>query len=875
MPRLARCTAASFCVCCRDNFGGNQLDRVDPAATPGRADFACAALGAAQPIACIEGPFRLKGRRPHLLLLVAFAGSFLASVVPIWLSFAELSSLRASVQQINEAAAASRQARAVGEKIAAALSDFAAFVLDLDPVERQLVLSATDKQVSQFNQSVLTLKDAMAPWLDAKQSGDLARAARAIGDSWEEIRRQSGNGLTEQQKAVHFRRLIGNVRKAQTVLRAIETRTSGLADVQSKLVFERLGIAASLLVGAIAVGFLISSFGSLSIFHSLEATRKANAELHKAKGALRTRTEQLTEAHRLGKMSDWHMLPSEGAFRWSAEAYRLIGRNPDTFTPTFAAVHALFVDDGLQRVVDSQREVLRSGTPKSIDIKLKRGDGFIGDFTLTSKALIGRDGLVEGFFGTVQDISDRKAAEEQLEAIAYYDPLTGLANRALFSRHIDEVLDRATQSDQGSALLLLDLDRFKEVNDALGHAAGDELLVRVGHLISRVLGNRHFVARLGGDEFAIVIDEQLDKAALEALAKDLIGALSGIVALKHGEVSIGTSIGIVTAPEFGRDATELLRNADLALYRAKEDGRGRYVFFTPDMDTAMQYKLALAKDLRRALSSDTGLSTHFQPQLDLATGRVVGFEALLRWTHPERGVVPPSEFVPIAESSSLICELGNWILRRAAVQAKNWLDAGLPPREVAVNVSAAQIWNSDFVGEVSRVLAETGLPPHLLCLELTESLMADHSEGRVRGALKALKALGVTLALDDFGTHYSSLGYLAQLPIDKLKIDRVFVHGVAHSHRSRELLTGIIALGRGLGMTVLAEGAETSDEVEILRAAGCDQVQGHVFSRATGAGAAVAFAERCDNGLAYAAQAPAPAHDRTDGMVASLRTASA
>lgn len=802
---------------------------------------------------------------------MAFAGSFLASVVPIGLSFQELSGLRESVQQINDAASISRQARMVGEKITAALSDFTAFVLDLDPVERQLVLSATDKQVSQFNQSVLTLKEAMTPWLSAAQSADLAKAADLIGFSWEEIRRQSGSGLTDLDKAFHFRRLVDNVRKAQGVLREIETHTSGLADSQSKQVFERLGVAATLLVGAIAVGFLISSFGSLSIFHSLEASRKANTELQTARNTLRTRTDQLTEAHQLGKLSDWQMLLDEAEFRWSAEAYRLIGREPDSFKPTFDAVRALFVDDGLQRVLDSQKEVLRSGKPKSVDVKLRRGDGSIGDFTLTSKALIGSNGRVQGFFGTVQDISERKAAEEQLEAIAYYDPLTGLANRALFSRRIDEVLASAKQTNQTSALLLLDLDRFKEVNDALGHAAGDELLVRVGHLISRVLGNRHFVARLGGDEFAIVVDEQLDKAAIEALAKELIGALSGIVALKHSEVSIGTSIGIVTAPDLGRNASDLLRNADLALYRAKEDGRGRYVFFTPDMDTAMQYKLTLAKDLRRALSTNTGLSTHFQPQLDLATGRVVGFEALLRWTHPERGVIPPSEFVPIAESSSLICELGNWILREAAVQAKTWLDSGLAPREVAVNVSAAQIWNSDFVAEVSRVLHETKLPPHLLCLELTESLMADHSEGRVRSALKALKSLGVTLALDDFGTHYSSLGYLAQLPIDKLKIDRVFVHGVARSHRSRELLKGIIALGRGLGMTVLAEGTETLDEVEILRAAGCDQVQGYVFSRAIGADKAMAFAELCDLEPASMVQAPLP--DNTDDMVASLRVA--
>ena len=241
--------------------------------------------------------------------------------------------------------------------------------------------------------------------------------------------------------------------------------------------------------------------------------------------------------------------------------------------------------------------------------------------------------------------------------------------------------------------------------------------------------------------------------------------------------------------------------------------------------------IAIARELRLAITENVGLTVHYQPQVSLSNGRVTGFEALMRWNHPTLGNIPPAEFIPIAESSQLICDLGLWILRQAALQAKTWLDAGEPAREIAVNVSAAQIWHTDFAHDVAEVLKETGLPPHLLCLELTESLLADHAEGRVRSVLTALKSLGVTLALDDFGTGYSSLGYLTQLPFDTIKIDRIFVDGIANSESARKLLEGIIALGRGLGMTIVAEGAETAEEVAILGQFRCDLVQGYIFAR--------------------------------------------
>ena len=558
---------------------------------------------------------------------------------------------------------------------------------------------------------------------------------------------------------------------------------------------------------------------------------------------------QLLEAQRLGKIGDWRYM--FGSEIWvGPQVYNLLGYKPLAARPSRKAVLSVYRGDGARRVIEAQAEVARSREVKTVDVKFRRGDGSVGDFAVTTKALMNSVGEVIGFAGTIQDISERKSAEEQLAKLAYYDPLTGLANRALFHRELESAFNRSQRTGAAGALLLVDLDRFKEVNDSLGHLAGDELLMKVAHIIAGVLDKGHVLARIGGDEFAIVIPACSNQAAVAQLAEQVIGALSQPILLERGEVSIGASIGVALLPRDGTSSGDLLRNADLALHRAKEDGRGRHTVFHPDMNTVVQYKIGLERDLRSAVSTNSGLSVHYQPQVELATGRVIGFEALLRWTHPARGNVPPAEFIPIAERSSLICDLGSWLMREAATQAKAWLDAGEPSREIAVNVSAAQVWHADLVGEVARILTETGVPPHLLCLELTESLMADHSEGRVRTVLKALKQLGVTLALDDFGTDYSSLGYLVQLPFDKLKIDRIFVSGATESDRSRELLKGIIGLGLGLGMTVYGEGAETSEEVAILREFGCDFVQGYAFAHPTAAAEALAFARGCEGKLA-------------------------
>ena len=571
------------------------------------------------------------------------------------------------------------------------------------------------------------------------------------------------------------------------------------------------------------------------------AAEKRKMLLAEAQALLTTRTEQLNEAQKIGKIGDWSYNLCEGHIWWAPETFELLGRDPNTFETTYDAVMATYAGNGAERVLTSQADVLRTGKIKSVDVKARKVDGTIADFVVTSKARYDEQGDLVGFFGTIQDITERKDAEEQLERLAYFDPLTGLANRALFQREVDDILDQSKKTNFHGALLLLDLDRFKEVNDSLGHAAGDELLRKVGRLLSAAIERKHFLARLGGDEFAIIVP-QAEKQELQALAQQLNQTLSGSLTLERGEINVSTSIGIALIPDDGGNPTDLLRNADLALYQAKEQGRNRFEFFSPDLNETVQNKMALSRDLRKAMTSGVDLALHYQPQIDLKSGRVTGYEALIRWNHPERGPISPAEFIPIAESSHLICDIGLWVLRSAATQAVAWLDAGEPPREVAVNVSAAQIWHSDLVSDVETVLNETGLWPSLLCLELTESLLVDHAEGRVRKVLKDLRELGVTLALDDFGTGYSSLGYLTQLPFNKLKVDRVFIDGAHDSVRSTELLKGIVALGRGLNMVVVAEGAERQTELDLLTELGCDIVQGYVCAKPTPADQALSYA---------------------------------
>lgn len=564
-------------------------------------------------------------------------------------------------------------------------------------------------------------------------------------------------------------------------------------------------------------------------FIGYRGTASDITQLSAAKALLEQRTRALEDAHRLGKIGTWNYRLDTDRTEWSAELYQLLGLDPAVFKPSEASTRPYFLDDDADRLLRMQKRIIRSSKTESTDIRILHTDGTVRDLAVICKADISH-GKIKGIIGTVQDVTDRKEAERRLEQLAYADPLTGLANRTLFKRQLAALLERPIGSEERHALFLIDLDRFKEVNDSFGHSAGDRLLIHVAEVLKRELDPRAFIARLGGDEFAVLVDENwITRSSLIRTANGLIGRLSVPVELAEGEACIGATIGIAILPEHGSNAETAARNADLALYMAKEAGRGHAQIFEPSYAQAVDQKLDLGRRLRHAVETG-GLSAHYQPQVDLKTGRVTGFEALLRWSHPDRGPISPSEFIPIAESSGLIVELGQWVLRNACKQMRSWLDAGMPPRSVSVNVSPAQIWNGDFETVVSTVLAETGLPAELLCIELTESLFVDHTKQKVSNTLAALSGLGVKLALDDFGSGYSSLGYLTRLPFNCLKIDRTFVDGISTVPEKRKLLGGIIALSHGLGMSVVAEGAELSAELALLTEFDCDVVQGYVFS---------------------------------------------
>ena len=590
----------------------------------------------------------------------------------------------------------------------------------------------------------------------------------------------------------------------------------------------------------------VSLFGIVQDITDIKTTQRLLAE----------RSEELLNAQKLGKIGDWSFRLDSQKVTWGRELYELMRYDPATFTPTVENTAELYVDDEYSRILQLQKEAARSGEIHRLDVRGRRGDGTIGDYVFSTKTINDKYGRIIGFSGTLQDISDRKQAEQQLERLAYFDPLTGLANRALFSQQIEPVIADAEVMEHIGALLLLDLDRFKEVNDSLGHASGDELLYKVSKILMSNLPQDHFLARLGGDEFAVILPKAESDEHIRQYADRLIDVLDQPIQLERGDVHIGVSIGVAFIPKDGNTTETLLRHADLALYSAKEEGRGCVAYFCPQLNTAAQNKVALERDLRSALASFEGIESRYQPQIDLVTNKVMGFETLMRWKHPARGYISPVEFIPIAENAGMIGDLGLWILRDSLNTARTWLDLGEPPREISVNISAAQIWQTDIAGDIAMVLEQSRLPPHLLCLELTESLFADHAEDRVIKTLQALKQLGVTLAIDDFGTGYSSLGYLNQLPFDKLKIDRVFVNGIVESKRKRKLLEGIIALGHGLGMTVIAEGAEQPEEIQLLCEFGCDWVQGYVFSRPVLSHEALVFARELDGQTAQTSPLP-------------------
>jgi diguanylate cyclase (GGDEF)-like protein/PAS domain S-box-containing protein len=437
-------------------------------------------------------------------------------------------------------------------------------------------------------------------------------------------------------------------------------------------------------------------------------------------------------------------------------------------------------------------------------------------------------GHVPAVMVILRDITEQREHEAALVYQATHDLLTGLPNRALLCDRLIQAISRAERYRGSVGIMFVDLDKFKYINDSLGHGAGDELLCTMAQRLKACVRECDSVARLGGDEFVVLVEPISSEAMLPMLAQRIVATVSEPITLKEQTHSITCSIGVSSFPRDGRDADELLKRADLAMYRAKESGRNNFQSFMPQMQTRLDDFLQLEKRLRQALERDEFL-LHFQPQVALQTGQIIGLEALIRWQSPEFGLTLPSQFIPQAEESNLILAIGEWVLHSACTQLKAWQRAGLPHLPVAVNISASQLEQKHFARLVQGVLQTTHLEAKYLELELAESQSMRDPEKSI-AQMQSLKAIGVSLAIDDFGTGYSNLSYLKRSPVDKLKVDQSFVKGLTNDAQDYSIVMTVIRLARSLGLRVIAEGVETEGQLRLLAVEGCDEIQGHYFS---------------------------------------------
>ena len=439
-------------------------------------------------------------------------------------------------------------------------------------------------------------------------------------------------------------------------------------------------------------------------------------------------------------------------------------------------------------------------------------------------------GQVCNYVAVFTDISKLKNTELELDFLAHHDPLTRLPNRLLLLSRLQHGMDMARAEGSHLALLMIDLDRFKDINDSFGHVLGDELLQRVAERLLARVRQVDTVGRFGGDEFSVLMEDVTGAEQASRAANDLIHALSEPYILSSGiEVRIGASVGISVYPENGLTPELILQQADSAVYQAKSEGRGRFAFFSESLTQAARARLDIEVRLRHAITEGE-LRVYYQPQVDIASGRIVGAEALVRWQSPTEGLISPARFIPIAEATGLIGDIDDWVLRETCLQGQRWRAAGLPPLTLAVNLSAYQFLQGDIGQTVADVLSATAYPAPNLELELTESALMQH-ETEANETLHRLKALGVRLAIDDFGTGYSSLAYLKLFPLDVLKIDKRFVDDIPLDRNGMEIVTAIIAMGHALRLNVLAEGVEQPEQLNYLRTQGCDQFQGYLTSQ--------------------------------------------
>lgn len=555
---------------------------------------------------------------------------------------------------------------------------------------------------------------------------------------------------------------------------------------------------------------------------------------------------RLDNAQRIARLGNWEWNFKTGEIYWSDQLYLMLELHRGLVKPSFRCFLNKLPRDERKEFNRWITELEYTGQDKwlgSWNHSIELSDGSCMNVQHQAEVFYGENGDVKSVSGTVLDVTELKRAQDKILQLARFDSLTGLANRSVFRERVEIAMDRAKRNRKLGAVLFLDLDNFKRINDTFGHSIGDQLLQEIAKRLNDVFRtedttfnsdctpeqDNHLIARLGGDEFTVLLTEIEQIKDAENIAKQILDAIGLCINLSGYEVVVTPSIGIAIFPHHGDDVDSLLKNVDAAMYYVKHAGKNGYELFVKSMNVVAKRRLDLESCLRHAIE-DNELSIHYQPQIDLQTGRIIGAEALLRWNSSELGMISPVEFIPIAEETGLISPIGEWVLREACRQVKEWRDKGLPEIIVAVNLSVRQFSKQNLETLVSQVLSDTALPVHCLELEITENMLMDDVEGAV-DTLHKLKALGVHLAIDDFGTGYSSLSYLRRFPIDKLKVDRSFITNVTTNSGDASVTQAIIAVAHNLGLKVTAEGVEEAPQLDFLRQNNCEEVQGYYFSK--------------------------------------------
>lgn len=545
---------------------------------------------------------------------------------------------------------------------------------------------------------------------------------------------------------------------------------------------------------------------------------------------LLTNQRRLAHAHKVAQLGYWDWdITTEHLF-WSDEVYHIYSTSSDNSTITYDKFLTKVHPDDREKVSFATQQSLRYGDPFSIEHRIINPNDEVQVIHQHAELIKNDEGKVIRMLGIVQDITERHLAQERIRHLAYYDSLTNLPNRTLFHDRLSHALDMAARKKDEIAVFLIDLDRFKYINDSLGHDIGDLFLISVAKNLKKATRTADTMARLGGDEFALVIEGVTSENGVVEVASKILSALSKTHFIQGNELISSGSIGVTISSPITRDKDLLIKQADLAMYKSKEGGGNRFSFFNKEMKSKAHQLLIIEKELRKALDRNE-LKTYYQPKVCVKSGKLKGMEALIRWQHPEKGLIPPTDFVPIAEETGLIIPIGKWILQEACQQTHQWHEQGFNDLTISINISPKQFHYKGFVDDVVNIVKESNINPQFVELEITESCTITDIDKTIK-ILNTFRKLGIRISMDDFGTGFSSLSFFNQLPLDTLKIDREFIKDINSEGKNGELTILIIAMAKSLHLSIVAEGVETKDQLEFLRKNNCDEYQGYLASPA-------------------------------------------